>query len=82
MPRNSRSEKLRPSGPPRPLNPLDCPSDLSLYEWESRLAEDTLAAERKVKKRADRSGIRATPSRPNTNAELKSGRLFSVIFAT
>ena len=69
MPRKSPLKKQRRSKMPRPLNPLDCPDDLSLYEWESRLAEDTLAAERKVKKRADRSGERATPSRSSARRE-------------
>jgi hypothetical protein len=64
-----RSRKRRPSKTPRPLSPLDYPPELSLYEWESRMAEDKLAAERKVKKRADRTGIRAAPSRSGARRE-------------
>ena len=62
MPRKSRSQKLHPSQTPRPFSLLDCPSDLSLYEWESQMAEEKLAAERKVEKRQPGSGKRATPS--------------------
>jgi hypothetical protein len=54
MPRKSRSQKLHPSKTPRPLSPLDCPSDLSLYEWESQMAEEKLAAERKGEKQRER----------------------------
>ncbi len=48
MPRKSASTKPRKKTSRAP-NPLRCPDDISLYEWESRIAEDLLSRERKIK---------------------------------
>jgi hypothetical protein len=54
MPRKSPSKQQRARTLRRKKsqskNPLDCPDNLSLYEWESRMAEEKLAARRKSKK--------------------------------
>src|SRR6266567_131272 len=51
MLRPSPSKRRRPTKPRlkmfRSSNPLNCPDNMSLYEWESRMAEEKLAAERK-----------------------------------
>ena len=48
-----RSRTLR-SNKSQSTDPLDCPNNLSLYEWESRIAEERLAAQRKSKKKRKR----------------------------
>jgi hypothetical protein len=48
MPKKSASTKPRKKTSRSP-NPQRCPDDISLYEWESRIAEDLLSRERKIK---------------------------------
>ena len=53
--RQARSRTRRSRKSQSSTNPLDCPNNLSLYERESRIAEEKLAARRKSKKRRTES---------------------------